>query len=277
MGRVLLQGQGDRYEKETVLTSERGRGGCRRQNAPPDGSKRPSGAPRGRGEWEAEGVPGRGRWPQPSCARAHLSGRAGATAGGAAPGPRPSGDSRERGPRAHSADAPTAGERSGSLQASRVSRGSGWRRGRTGRAPPGYSRRALCGGNSDRDSPTGVAGRAGEYRARSPGWWSPSGAWLTPPPTGLGVSECQGVGPVGSPPGPQRTFLLFGPNKQQVKLNLLVWLRRQLRDLPVSTSALRSPSRSASGTRAAWSAPARAPPASLGRAGTIFKKCFSKA
>lgn len=261
MGKVLLQGQRDRYEKETVLTSERRRGACRRQNTSPTGSARPSGAPRGRGEWEAEGVPGRGRWPQPSCARAHLSGRAGAAAGGAAPGPRPFGDSRERGPRAHSADAPTAGERSGSLQASRVSRASGWRRGRTGRAPPGYSRRALRGGNSGRDSPTGVAGRpgGGEDRALSPGWWSPRGAWLTPPPTGLGVSGSQGVGSVGSPPGPQRAFLLFGPNKRQVKLNLLVWLRRQLRDLPVSTSALRSPSQSASGAGAAWTLPCPRP------------------
>lgn len=128
LGKVL-QGQRDRQRRRKGLSVEEGlRGGWEKECASTRVSTA-SGAPDGAGRVGGGGRRGRGQWPQPSCARAHLAGWAGGAVRGAAPGPRPFGDTRLHRPGAHSADAPTAEELSRPLHAPWVSRarGRGWR------------------------------------------------------------------------------------------------------------------------------------------------------
>lgn len=227
--------------------------------------------PRGRREGGAR----EGGRPQPSCQRAaprrsggRASERAGGAVRGAAPGPRPAGDSRERGLRAHCAGAlhrrTDSGERSRPVREPRVSQPRG--PGSTGwGAGPGGSRRALRGGDSGRNSTTGAAGRpAREPRTGGPDGnraRSAAGFW------GLGPVESR---PRGSP---------CGPNTRQVKLNLPAWPPRLLRHLPLSALSPRVPLPNASEARSAWVRPL--PPRPAGRpsplpGGDSFLKVFLK-
>lgn len=98
------RGQAEGRERSSRWRGTAGRvgGGGR----PRPGLQGPRGRSGGRGG--GGGRPGRGRRLQPFCAPGAPRGSGGAGRG-AAPGPRPTRDSRERGRRAHCADTPTAG------------------------------------------------------------------------------------------------------------------------------------------------------------------------
>lgn len=167
--------------------------------------------------------------------------------------------------RGRTAPAQPQRERSGPLQAPRVSgaggaRAAGFagfavRAARRGRGP-GLDGR--CGGAGPAALEPRTAGPRGE--PGSPGGRPGAGS------RGPGVPErAAGGGPARHP----RTGLLCGPSKRQVKLSL----PRGRAGCPATSPSRGSPSRSAGGAGLRG----RAPAAWLGRAGTLFKKCFSKA